>query len=107
MKLSKICPSLRERAAGIVFASQMCGVVAVDREGTPIRPCMIWLDKRAAGIAREVMGGFPTLYGYGLLKLRPFLAHDALDMDVLLYSEMRDAGCFDEDAEELHGPAGF
>ena len=69
VKLSKICPNLRERAAGIVFASQMCGVVAVDREGRPIRPCMIWLDKRAAGIAREVMGGFPTLYGYGLLKL--------------------------------------
>ena len=69
VQLSKICPNLRERAAGIVFASQMCGVVAVDREGRPIRPCMIWLDKRAAGIAREVMGGFPPLYGYGLLKL--------------------------------------
>ena len=30
---------------------------------------MIWLDKRAAAIAREVMGGDPKLFGYGLLKL--------------------------------------
>ena len=69
VKLSGSCPDLRTRAAGMVIASQMCGVVAVDREGQPIRPCMIWLDKRAAPIAREVMGGFPTLFGYGLFKL--------------------------------------
>ncbi|MEI8180181.1 FGGY-family carbohydrate kinase [Aestuariivirga sp.] len=68
-KLSDSCPDLRARAAGMVIASQMCGVVAVDREGQPIRPCMIWLDKRAAAIAREVMGGFPKLFGYGLFKL--------------------------------------
>ncbi|PZF77325.1 hypothetical protein DK847_08365 [Aestuariivirga litoralis] len=69
VKLSNSCPGLRERAAGMVFASQMCGVVAVDRDGRPLRPCMIWLDKRAASLAREVMGGFPTLFGYGLFKL--------------------------------------
>lgn len=69
VKLSNSCPNLRGRAAGMVFASQMCGVVAADREGRPLRPCMIWLDKRAAPIAREVMGGFPRLFGYGLLKL--------------------------------------
>lgn len=68
-KLSDSCPDLRGRAAGMVFASQMCGVVAVDREGQPLRPCMIWLDKRAAPIAREVMDGFPKVFGYGLLKL--------------------------------------
>lgn len=69
VKLSNTCPDLRARAAGMVFASQMCGVVAVDAEGAPLRPCLIWLDKRAAGIAREVMGGFPKLFGYGLFKL--------------------------------------
>ena len=68
-RLSDVCPDLRERAAGMVFASQMCGVVAVVREGLPLRPCMIWLDKRASPIAREVMGGFPKLFGYGLFKL--------------------------------------
>ncbi|MFO1131838.1 MAG: FGGY-family carbohydrate kinase [Hyphomicrobiales bacterium] len=69
VKLSNICPELRARAAGVVIASQMCGVVAVDAEGNPLRPCLIWLDKRAAPIAREVMGGFPKLFGYGLFKL--------------------------------------
>ena len=69
VKLSNSCPELRERAAGLVFASQMCGVVAVDKAGHPLRPCMIWLDKRAAAIAREVMGGFPRVFGYGLFKL--------------------------------------
>ncbi|MCA3561686.1 MAG: FGGY-family carbohydrate kinase [Aestuariivirga sp.] len=69
VKLSSSCPGLRERAAGMVIASQMCGVVAVDREGQPLRPCLIWLDKRAAAIAREVMGGFPKVIGYGLFKL--------------------------------------
>jgi xylulokinase len=68
-ELSNGCPNLRQRAAGVVIASQMCGVVAVDSEHRPLRPCMIWLDKRAAAIAREVMGGYPKLFGYGLVKL--------------------------------------
>ena len=68
-RLSAECPELRSRAAGMVFASQMCGVVAVDRDGRPLRPCMIWLDKRAAEIARSVMGGFPRIFGYGAWKL--------------------------------------
>lgn len=68
-KLAKQCPDLQARAAGMVFASQMCGVVAVDESGTPLRPCMIWLDKRAAEIARTVMGGFPKIFGYGAWKL--------------------------------------
>lgn len=69
VKLSNHCPDLSRRAAGLVFATQMCGVVAVDGEGRPLRPCMIWLDKRAAAIARTVMGGFPRVFGYGAWKL--------------------------------------
>lgn len=68
-RLAVECPELPQRAAGIVFASQMCGVVAVDAGGRPLRPCMIWLDKRAASIARSVMGGFPRIFGYGAWKL--------------------------------------
>ena len=69
VNLSNQCGGLRERAAGLIFGSQMCGVVAVDAGGRPLRPCMIWLDKRAAAIARQVMGGFPRVFGYGALKL--------------------------------------
>jgi xylulokinase len=69
VQLSQQCEGLRDRAAGLVFGSQMCGVVAADAAARPLRPCMIWLDKRAASIARASMAGFPTLFGYGAYKL--------------------------------------
>jgi xylulokinase len=69
VELSQQCGGLRERAAGVVFASQMCGVVAADEAGNPLRPCLIWLDKRASGIARQSMAGGPSVLGYGAFKL--------------------------------------
>jgi xylulokinase len=62
-------PELPQQAAGLVFSAQLCGVVATDESGAPLRPCMIWLDKRAAGIIRSTMGGFPPIFGYGAFKL--------------------------------------
>ncbi len=60
---------LSDRAAGLVIAAQLCGVVPVDAEGTPLRPCLIWLDKRSAAVTRAAMGGFPNVLGYGAYKL--------------------------------------
>ena len=57
------------RASGIVFSAQLCGVIAADEHGNPLRPCMIWLDKRSAAEIAQVMGGFPSLFGYGAVKL--------------------------------------
>lgn len=62
-------PDLPKQAAGLVFSAQLCGVVAADEGGAPLRPCMIWLDKRAAGLIRAAMGGFPPVFGYGAFKL--------------------------------------
>lgn len=59
------------RAAALVFSAQMCGVIPVDAEGNPLRPCMIWLDKRSASLIRQKMGGAPTVAGYGLTRLLP------------------------------------
>ncbi len=67
--LSADIDGLKERAAALVFCAQMCGVVAVDREGTPLRPCIIWLDKRAAELSRALVGGFPSILGYQVAKL--------------------------------------
>jgi xylulokinase len=72
-ELAHRCGGLKQRAAGLVFASQMCGVVATDAAGNPLRPCLIWLDKRAAGIARESMSGGPRIFGYGAFKLLTLL----------------------------------
>ncbi len=62
-------PALSERAAALVFCAQMCGVVCTDQFGAPLRPCLIWLDKRAGLTARRLVGGFCSYEGYGLTKL--------------------------------------
>jgi xylulokinase len=62
-------PSKLARAAALVMSAQMCGVVAVDERGAPLRPCMIWLDKRSAALIRHTMNGFPKVAGYGFGKL--------------------------------------
>ena len=62
-------PNLPKQAAGLVFSAQLCGVVAADETGVPLRPCMIWLDKRAAELIRDKMAGFPSIFGYGAFKL--------------------------------------
>lgn len=68
-ELSHKVESLAERVAGLVFCSQMCGVVPVDGAGAPLRPAIIWLDKRAAGLTRELVGGFPSFQGYRVDKV--------------------------------------
>ncbi|MBG1230786.1 xylulokinase [Aestuariivirga litoralis] len=70
MKLvQKSVPSLKTKAAALVFVAQMCGVVAVDKKGKPLRPCLTWLDKRAGSMIRARMAGVPRIAGYGLFKL--------------------------------------
>lgn len=58
-----------KRTAALVFSAQMCGIIPASEDGTPLRPCMIWLDKRSAGLIRKKMGGGPTIAGYGLHQL--------------------------------------
>lgn len=60
------------RVAGIVYATQMIGVLPVDRGGNPLRPAIIWLDARAREQADKIVrrltktillavaGGLPT-----------------------------------------------
>ncbi|MGB6119284.1 MAG: FGGY family carbohydrate kinase [Mesorhizobium sp.] len=59
---------LTGRIAAISICAQFCGVVPVDGGGEPLRPALIWLDKRAAPQARKLAGGFPTVVGYNLAK---------------------------------------
>ncbi len=58
-----------KRAAALVLSAQMCGVTPVAEDGTPLRPAMIWLDKRSASLIRSKMGGFPPVAGYGACRL--------------------------------------
>ncbi|MBA5778732.1 hypothetical protein H2509_16530 [Stappia sp. F7233] len=72
-QLSDAVENLSERTAALVFCAQMCGVLPVDEAGEPLRPCLIWLDKRSASLSRSLVGGFPSLYGYQLFKLANWL----------------------------------
>jgi xylulokinase len=53
---------------GIALSSQWGGTVAVDRQGTPLRPAIIWMDSRGREEARRLAGGFPSVDGYAVLK---------------------------------------
>jgi xylulokinase len=69
LKEAKVKP---EGVSGIVFATQMLGVLPVDRDGLPLRPAIIWLDGRAQEQADKIIrmltkplllalaGGLPT-----------------------------------------------
>jgi xylulokinase len=42
------------RIAAVSFASQLDGLVCVDERAAPLRPAIIWMDRRADGLCREV-----------------------------------------------------
>jgi xylulokinase len=60
------------KIAGMIFSTQMIGVLPVDRDGKPLRPAIIWLDGRAQEQADKIVrrltktvllavaGGLPT-----------------------------------------------
>ncbi len=54
---------------GIALSSQWAGTVACDSHAKPLRPALIWLDARGADEARRIVGGFPSIDGYGALKV--------------------------------------
>jgi len=68
-------PDLRDRAAVLVFSAQICGLICADENGTALRPCMTWLDKRAGSLAQAFIGGFPQVHGYQLTKLARWLRY--------------------------------
>lgn len=68
-RLAAETPNLAGRVAAIAFGAQMAGLVCADAAGVPLRPCLIWLDKRSAAVTRKTFGGFPSVQGYGLGKI--------------------------------------
>ena len=52
LQASGIPPS---EIAGLAFSTQMVNLIPVDKQGTPIHPCISWLDGRAEKEAQEIM----------------------------------------------------
>lgn len=54
---------------GVNVGSQWSGTVAVDEQGQPLRPAILWMDSRGASHVRRVTQGLVSIEGYGLGKL--------------------------------------
>jgi xylulokinase len=58
-----------ESIVAVCAATHGLGTIAVDPNGNPLHPAMIWLDARGGEYTRRLVGGFPTVEGYNLAKL--------------------------------------
>src|SRR5439155_17672455 len=59
----------RDDVIGIGASVQWSGTVAVDRQGHPLMPAVIWMDSRGQPHVRRIIEGFPTIEGYAATKL--------------------------------------
>lgn len=59
----------RERVAAVAVTCHWAGVVAVDAEGTPLHPAILWMDSRGARYMPKHCGGPIRVEGYGVHKL--------------------------------------
>jgi xylulokinase len=70
LKRSGIRP---EEIKAVTFSAQMQGLLPIDREGTPLMNCMIWLDARGAEFVKKIWP-WPRIMGYNPYRLfRKFL----------------------------------
>lgn len=56
---------------GIAFSGQMHGVVAVDGQGKPLRPAIIWADSRSRDALEEIASVYPSERFCGVVLNRP------------------------------------
>ncbi len=54
---------------GVNVGSQWSGTVAVDEQGRPLRPAILWMDSRGARHVQRVTRGLVSIEGYGLSKV--------------------------------------
>ena len=58
-----------ERIVALSCTTQWMGTVPVDRDGNHLMNALIWMDTRGARHARRITSGFPSVSGYGAVKL--------------------------------------
>jgi xylulokinase len=80
-------PGASDRVIGLAVSSQAPTLIALDAGGRPLRPALIWMDRRAEAEAHELSAslGADTVYGisgnrpdayYVAAKLRWFARHE-------------------------------
>ncbi|MDY7232422.1 xylulokinase [Hyalangium rubrum] len=53
---------------GVNCSAQWSGTVAVDEQGQPLRPAILWMDSRGGRYVQRLIDGFLPIEGYGLRK---------------------------------------
>lgn len=75
--LSEIAPFTREEGLpveAICLTSQRSSVMAVDADGKPLTPCLMWHDKRSQGICDRLRGHEADAYGRTGLRMAPMFS---------------------------------
>ncbi|HTZ07925.1 MAG TPA: FGGY-family carbohydrate kinase, partial [Acidimicrobiales bacterium] len=62
-----------EAVIGIGCTAQWSGTVAVDGDGVPLRPAVIWMDSRGASAIRRRLRGPVSVLGYDVHKLQRWI----------------------------------
>jgi xylulokinase len=63
-----------EAIAAVAVTSHWSGTVAVGADGRHLMNAVLWMDSRGAPYVRKVTGGWVSVAGYGVRKLRRFLS---------------------------------
>jgi xylulokinase len=61
------------RFIGVGCTAQWSGTVAVDGDGIPLRPAVIWMDSRGSGPMKRQMSGPLRVMGYDVRKLQRWI----------------------------------
>ncbi|MCU0599648.1 MAG: FGGY-family carbohydrate kinase [Desulfobacterales bacterium] len=59
--------------AAVSVSSTFSTTVVVGENGTHLMNALTWMDSRGAPHVQKIMGGFPSIEGYGLFKILRFL----------------------------------
>ena len=62
-----------DQIVGIACDSQWSVIVPVDEKAEPIMNAVHWFDQRGAPYNKKIISGFPSIQGYGALKLLKWL----------------------------------
>ena len=66
-----------EEIVAVCVSSTFSSTVAVDRQGNHLANSLTWMDSRGAPYVAEAMKGFPSVMGYGLVKVLGWVAKTA------------------------------
>lgn len=92
----------RDGLQGVGITGQWGSTVPVGHDGQPCGPVLLWSDTRAKRHAQEIVGGWPSIAGYGPTKILPWIrltgggpssaGADPMGHSLLLQHELADVG---------------